>query len=205
MWCFSCFKQGCFLLEQYTGVIGAFNCQGGGWNRESRRNTCASEYSHLVTSKISPTDVEWQNGKSPLFVDGVNTFALYLFHEKKLILAKPTDNIELALEPFNFELITVSPITILSNKSVQFAPIGLVNMLNSGGAIQSIAFVSDIDGAYMVRVGVKGAGEMRVFASEKPSECHINGEKFDFKYEEHMVIVQVPWSPTSLSILEYVF
>ncbi|KAI7724879.1 hypothetical protein M8C21_025805 [Ambrosia artemisiifolia] len=192
-------------LNKYTGVVGAFNCQGGGWCRESRRMKSASGCSNVVTSTICPNDVEWQNGKSPIIVDGVQSFALYMSHEKKLILAKPTDNIELALEPFTYELVTVSPITVLAQKSVQFAPIGLVNMLNSGGAIQSVAFESNVNGACMVQVGVKGAGEMRVFASEKPSQCHINGENVDFKYEEHMVIVQVPWNATSMSIIGYVF
>lgn len=187
-------------LNKYTGVVGAFNCQGGGWDRESRRNRCASDCSHVVTSTISPTDVEWQNGKSSISVDSVHAFALYKFHEKKVILAKPGDKIELSLEPFNFELITVSPITPLGYKSVEFAPIGLVNMLNSGGAIESVAYVSN-----RVRVGVKGTGEMRVFASEKPNECYINGENVEFKYEEHMVIVQVPWPAASLSTVEYVF
>ncbi|CAI9277101.1 unnamed protein product [Lactuca saligna] len=192
-------------LNKYTGVIGAFNCQGGGWCRETRRNQCASEYSHILTSTISPNDVEWQNGKPQISVDSVDTFALYLFHQKKLVLVKPTDIIELSLEPFDFELITVSPITILAQKSVQFAPIGLVNMLNSGGAITSITFVSEVEGVCIVQVKVKGAGEMVIFASEKPSECHINGKNVDFKYVDHMVIVKVSWSTKSSCIIEYVF
>ncbi|KAI3665976.1 hypothetical protein L6452_44612 [Arctium lappa] len=192
-------------LNKYTGVVGAFNCQGGGWCRESRRNECASEYSHAVTSTISPRDVEWHKGKPSVFVDGVQAFALYMFHEKKLILAKPSDNIEIALEPFNFELITVSLITVLAHKSIQFAPIGLVNMLNSGGALQSVDFLSNVDGSCTVRVEVKGAGEMRVFASEKPTKCQINEDNVEFKYEDHMVMVQVAWPTTSLSIIEYVF
>ncbi|KAI3503469.1 hypothetical protein L1887_31911 [Cichorium endivia] len=192
-------------LNKYTGVVGAFNCQGGGWCRETRRNKCASECSRVVTSTISPNDVEWQNGRPPMFVDDIDTFVLYLFHQKKLILSKPTDNIELSLEPFDFELVTVSPITNLANKSVQFAPIGLVNMLNSGGAIQSVEFVSDVDGACTVQIGVKGTGEMVIFASEKPSECHIDGKNVDFKYVDHMVIVEVPWPTTTSSIIEYIF
>ncbi|KAJ9564253.1 hypothetical protein OSB04_000219 [Centaurea solstitialis] len=192
-------------LNKYTGVVGAFNCQGGGWCRESRRNKCASEHSHVVTSTISATDVEWHKGKSSLLVDSVQDFALYLFHEKKLILAKPSDKIEIALEPFNFELITVSPITVLAHKLIQFAPIGLVNMLNTGGALQSVEYVSNDNGSYTVKVEVKGVGEMRVFASEKPMKCRVNGENVEFKYEEHMVMVQVAWPSTSSSIIEYVF
>lgn len=179
-------------LNKYTGVVGAFNCQGGGWSREARRNICASEYSHVVTSLISANDIEWKNGNSSISIEQVQVFAMYKFREKKLVLVKPTDNLEISLEPFNFELITVSPVSILANKAIQFAPIGLVNMLNSGGAIQSLAFDDD-----SVQIGVKGTGEMRVFASEKPRACMINGEGVAFAYDGNMVIIQVPWPNTS--------
>lgn len=193
-------------LNKYTGVLGAFNCQGGGWCRESRRNKCASQFSHIVTSKTKPTDIEWNSGgnTTAISIENVTDFALYMSQSKKLILSKPSDTLEISLEPFNFELITVSPIKILPKKSVQFAPIGLVNMLNSGGAIQTLVF-NDEDNS--VQIGVKGTGEMRVFASEKPRVCKIDGEKVEFGYDEQdMIVVQVPWTSSSgLSIVEYLF
>ncbi|KAJ6741136.1 GALACTINOL--SUCROSE GALACTOSYLTRANSFERASE 5-RELATED [Salix purpurea] len=188
-------------LNKFTGVIGAFNCQGGGWCRETRRNQCASQFSHLVKTKTNPRDIEWNSGKNPISIDGVQMFAMYLSQSKKLVLSKPHDNIEIALEPFNFELITVSPVTILAGKPVQFAPIGLVNMLNNGGAIQSLAYTNNT-----VQMGIKGSGEMRVFASEKPRACKIDGREVAFEYEESMATTQVPWSsPSGLSIVEYLF
>lgn len=193
----------CGPFVQYTGVVGAFNCQGGGWDREARRNTCASQYSKAVTSQAGPKDVEWRHGASPIYVEGIETFVLYSFKQKKLVLAKPTDRVQITLEPFNFELLTVSPVTILGTKSVQFAPIGLVNMLNTGGAIQSI----DLDDeANSVEVEVKGAGEMRIFASQKPSACKINGEVVPFKYEDFMVAINIPWfSPSGSCVIAYIF
>ncbi|KAG6768658.1 raffinose synthase family protein [Populus alba x Populus x berolinensis] len=191
-------------LNKFTGVVGAFNCQGGGWCRETRRNQCASQFSHLVTAKTNPRDIEWSSGKNPVSIEGVQMFAMYLSQSKKLVLSKPDENIEIALEPFNFELITVSPVTILAGKSVHFAPIGLVNMLNTGGAIQSLAYTDDAKST--VQIGIKGGGEMRVFASEKPRACKIDGREVAFEYEEHMVTTQVPWSSLSgLSIVEYLF
>ncbi|KAJ6366460.1 hypothetical protein OIU77_002947 [Salix suchowensis] len=188
-------------INKFTGVIGAFNCQGGGWCRETRRNQCASQFSHQVKTKTNPRDIEWNSGKNPICIDGVHMFAMYLSQSKKLVLSKPHDNIEIALEPFNFELITVSPVTILAGKPVQFAPIGLVNMLNNGGAIQSLAYTKNT-----VQMGIKGSGEMRVFASEKPRACRIDGREIAFEYEESMATTQVPWSsPSGLSIVEYLF
>ena len=128
---------------------------------------------------------------------------MYFAQSKKLVLSKPSDNVEISLEPFNFELITVSPVTTLPQKSVHFAPVGLVNMLNNGGAIQSLAF-DDTNNS--VQVGVRGAGEMKVFASAKPEACRLNGREVEFQYEENMVVVQVPWSGSSIpSIVEYIF
>ncbi|XP_052197929.1 probable galactinol--sucrose galactosyltransferase 5 [Diospyros lotus] len=190
-------------LNKYTGVLGAFNCQGGGWCRETRRNQCFSGYSHTVTAKARPNDIEWKHGTNPLSVEGVQLFALYMFRDKKLVLSKSSDAIEISLAPFNFELITVSPVTLIANKSIQFAPIGLVNMLNTGGALQSLVFN---DRADSVQVGVKGTGEMRIFASEKPRACRLNGEDVSFSYEALMVVIQVPWpESSSLSIVEYLF
>lgn len=190
-------------MVQYTGVIGAFNCQGGGWCRETRRNQCASQFSHMVTAKTNPKDIEWKSGKNPISIEGVQVFALYFSQSKKLVLSKPAEDIEISLEPFEFELITVSPVTALAGKSVHFAPIGLVNMLNAGGAIQSLAY-NDLE--HTVQIGVKGAGEMRVFASEKPTTCKIDGKNVEFEYEDLMISFQVPWSsPSGLSTIEYQF
>lgn len=196
-----------FFPTQYTGVLGAFNCQGGGWCRETRRNQCASQYSHVVTSLANPKDIEWNSGKKPISIEGVQVFALYFHQAKKLVLSKPTENIEISLEPFNFELINVSPVTLLAGTSVQFAPIGLVNMLNTGGAIQSLTFNDHIEEANKsVQIGVKGTGEIRVFSSEKPITCKIDDKVVPFEYKDFMVVIQVPWPCSSnSSMVEYIF
>lgn len=190
-------------LNKHTGVLGVFNCQGGGWFREIRSNKCAAEFSHRVSTKTNPKDIEWNSGKNPISIEGVQLFALYFSQAKKLILSAPSDSEEVSLEPFHFELITVSPVTVLPGKSIKFAPIGLVNMLNTGGAVQSLAF----DEAHnLVEVGVRGKGEMRVYASERPSTCRIDGKEVDFEYEESMVKIQVPWPGSSkLSTVQYAF
>lgn len=154
-----------------------------------------------MTAKTNAKDIEWNTGKNPISVEGVEVFAMYLSESKKLLLSKPTDDIEISLEPFTFELITVSPVTVLPGKSVQFAPIGLVNMLNTGGAIQSLSY-----GWNSVKIGVKGSGEMRVFSSEKPKACKVHGEDAMYEYEGKIVVLQVPWSsPSGLSVIEYLF
>ncbi|XP_015954643.1 galactinol--sucrose galactosyltransferase-like [Arachis duranensis] len=207
-------------LNKYTGVLGLFNCQGGGWCPVTRRNKSACEFSNTVTCFASPKDIEWNNGnnnsnannKKPISINGVEIFAVYLFKENKLKLMKNSDKLQVSLEPFSFELMTVSPVRVLSSynyndnneRLIQFAPIGLVNMLNSGGAIESLVFD---DKQSRVKIGIKGCGEMRVFASKKPIVCKINGVDVEFDYEDNMVRVHVPWPihEPKLSMLEYLF
>ncbi|CAO2834064.1 unnamed protein product [Amaranthus hypochondriacus] len=186
-------------LNKFNGVLGVFNCQGGGWNREFRRNQCYSEYSKPISCKTSPKDIEWQTDHQS------EHFAMYMSKQKKLILSQPSDAIEISLEPFNYELIVASPVTTLPWESVKFAPIGLINMLNCGGAVRSYDITDESE--KMVRLGIKGAGEMRVFASEKPKACRVNGENAEFEYEDSMVLVQVPWNSdsTAFSTVEYLY
>ncbi|KAI3409195.1 uncharacterized protein J3R85_019639 [Psidium guajava] len=193
-------------LNKYTGVIGAFNCQGGGWCRESRRNKCASQYSHAVACTTKPTEIEWGAGGSPISVDGVRVFALYLSQSKRLVLSEPSESLEISLEPFQFELVTVSPVRELRSaaggRPVQFAPIGLVNMLNAGGAIHGVEH-----GEGWAEVEVRGGGELRAFASERPRECRVDGRRVGFEYEGQMVVIQVQWPGSSglPSVVEYSF
>ncbi|XP_010450673.1 PREDICTED: probable galactinol--sucrose galactosyltransferase 5 [Camelina sativa] len=188
-------------LNKFTGIIGAFNCQGGGWCRETRRNQCFSECVNTVTATTRPSDVEWNSGKNPISIANVEEFALFLSQSKKLVLSGPNDELELTLEPFKFELITVSPVVTIEGKSVRFAPIGLVNMLNTSGAISSLVYHDE-----SVEVDVFGAGEFRVYASRKPVSCLIDGGVVEFAYEDSMVMVQVPWAgPEGLSSIEYLF
>ncbi|KAK2355810.1 stachyose synthase [Trifolium repens] len=190
-------------LNKYSGVLGLFNCQGGGWCPLTRRNKSASEFSHSVTCFASPKDIEWSKGKNPICINGVDIFAVYMFKDENLKLLKCTESIEVSLEPFSFELMTVSPVTVLSKNSIQFAPIGLVNMLNSGGSIQSLEFDEEEN---LVKIGVRGHGEMRVFASQKPISCLIDGTSVKFEYDDSMVVLQVPWPGSSkLTMVEYLF
>ncbi|XP_010678833.2 galactinol--sucrose galactosyltransferase [Beta vulgaris subsp. vulgaris] len=191
-------------LNKYTGVIGAFNCQGGGWCPQMRRNKAASEFSHPVTCFTNPNDVEWSKGKNSISTEGVNIFAVYAFKEKKLRLLKPNENIQLSLDSFDFELLTVAPVKLVGANMIQFAPIGLVNMLNSSGAIDSLLFQDEEN---MVKVRVKGAGDFKVFSSQKPRCCRVNGKNVTFSYRDCIVGIQILLQDhvSRLSMVEFEF
>lgn len=139
-----------------------------------------------------------------MFVKDVEVFAVFLFQQKRLELLKPSGKLVFTLQPFDYELLTVSPVTVLPTKPVQFAPIGLVDMFNTSGAVQSLEFYKEES---LVRIGVRGCGEMRAFASERPKACKMDGVDAKFGYgPDMMVSIQVPWPGSSkLTVIEYSF
>ncbi|KAF2312928.1 hypothetical protein GH714_042471 [Hevea brasiliensis] len=75
-------------LNKYTGILGLFNCQGGGWCCITRRNKGAPRFSKRVDCLTTPEDIEWENGMNSVPMEGVNSFAVYLFQKKKLKLMR---------------------------------------------------------------------------------------------------------------------
>ncbi|KAE8663329.1 hypothetical protein F3Y22_tig00112988pilonHSYRG00151 [Hibiscus syriacus] len=79
----------------------------------------------------------------------------------------------------------------------------LMNHQSRGGAILSMVLEDDEN---VVRIGVKGSGNMRVYASERPMVCKIDGTPVEFEYDDQMITVHVPWpNSSSLSTVEYLF
>ena len=105
---------------------------------------------------------------------------------------------------------TIAP--IVSHNNVEVAPIGLVNMLNPGGAVLSAEYDPTIrqwhanakqrssdasssmasrqngDGAWpqvalTVRLEVKGAGEFVAFCSRQPLSCKVMDRDVQFAYD----------------------
>ncbi|KAH9309412.1 hypothetical protein KI387_037323 [Taxus chinensis] len=189
-------------LNKYSGVVGAYNCQGGGWHKAERTNKCAAEFSKRVYSTVSAADVEWyQVYDASLSVQGVEQFAVYMFQARKFLMLGPRDQVHVELDPFSFELFTIVPVR-RTPRGVRFAAIGLVNMLNTGGAVERVRH-----GVASSRVEVKGCGEMWAHSSRKPKLCRLNDKSVDFVYgnEDGIVRIQVPWIGGPTSMIEYIF
>ncbi|KAL2459537.1 putative galactinol--sucrose galactosyltransferase 5 [Forsythia ovata] len=90
----------------------------------SRRRKSASEFSVNVTYLASPKDIEWGHGRNPISLKRIEIFAVYKYKERKLRLVKASENHEITLHPFDYELFVVSPVKVLSRKLLQYAPIG---------------------------------------------------------------------------------
>jgi raffinose synthase len=86
-----------------------------------------------------------------------------------------------ALQPREYEVFTVVPVKKLSN-GISIAPIGLVKMLNSGGAIKELRYSSsDIS---TVEMKMCGSGTVGVYSSVMPKRIQVDSEEVMFVYEE---------------------
>lgn len=80
------------------------------------------------------------------------------------------------------------------HQKVHFAPIGLVNMYNSGGAVEAIE-VSDDSSCYGVQIKGRGAGIFGAYSDIKPNFCSVNNireAEFDYRSEKHFLTVSIP-------------
>ena len=60
---------------------------------------------------------------------------MYMFQEEAMELLKPSESLEISLDPFKFELIMVFPMKVSprnNNNSIQFVPLGLVDTQMTG-------------------------------------------------------------------------
>lgn len=94
----------------------------------------------------------------------------------------------LTLKAREYEVFTVVPVKKLSG-GVTFAPIGLVKMFNSGGAIKELKYEAERSG--IVGMKVRGCGIFGAYSSVRPKRAIVDGEETEFRYEEERGFVTI--------------
>ncbi|XP_037474477.1 stachyose synthase-like [Triticum dicoccoides] len=145
-------------LNKFGGVIGAFNCQGAGWDPAERRIRGHAHCYKPVSGEVHPTDVEWWQREETAGMADAAEYAVYKHHSGELVLMTPqSEPIHFTLQPSSYEIFTFAPV---AGGASHFAPVGVVDMLNCGGTIADV--VVGGDGGAEVMVKVKGAGRLVV-------------------------------------------
>ncbi|XP_058112944.1 probable galactinol--sucrose galactosyltransferase 2 isoform X1 [Magnolia sinica] len=170
-------------LNTLTGVIGVFNCQGAGtWpcttTVPKNQNNAHPEESCL-TERVSPVDIEFLDK-----VAGKNwtgACAIFSFNGGSLSTLPKNRSFNVSLKVLECEIFTVSPIRSY-NQTVQFAPIGLTEMYNSGGAVESMDFTGNSSNCQLNIKG-KGPGPFGAYSSTKPAFCTVNSKEVEFEFD----------------------
>ncbi|KAL5769389.1 hypothetical protein ACOSQ2_016172 [Xanthoceras sorbifolium] len=177
-------------LNKCTGVIGVFNCQGAGtW--PCLENAVQKDVSAELSGQVSPLDIEYFEEVSGKQWTG--DCAVFSFNSGSLFRLPKEETFDVALKLMQCDVFTVSPIKVYSEK-IEFAPIGLMNMYNSGAAVESVELISD--GRIVIKG--RGGGSLGAYSSAKPNCCLVNTKNEDFKFsgEDNLLTVTIPAETT---------
>ena len=150
--------------NSYGGVVGAFNVQGVQWNFNTHENEVLNPLPPRVYAQVKPYDIEsmrkissgpfvaWQHRSSNLefLTDGKSVTTAALGHR-------------------DWEIFTIVPVQM--DENLMWAPIGLSDMMNSGGAIQSAgAIIRDESSSIRcATIETRGPGRFIAFTNVPPS------------------------------------
>ncbi|KAL2934910.1 Stachyose synthase [Bienertia sinuspersici] len=177
-------------FNKYGAVIGAFNCQGAGWDRDDRRIKGYKQCYKTMEGFIHVKDIEWDQTLQGIDMSYAEEFVVYLHQSNSLHLVTPeSDPIHVVLDPSTFVLFSFVPIKRLG-QVVKFAPIGLTNMFNSGGTIQELEFEES-----SAKMKIKGGGNLLAYSNEAPKNCIVNGVEVEFEWSNHhnKLVFILPW------------
>ena len=103
----------------------------------------------------------------------------------------------ITLKSREYDVFTIVPIKELSN-SVKFAPIGLIKMFNSGGAVKEFNC-----GITTVFMKVRGCGLFGAYSSARPKVITVDSEQVDFGYEEASGLVTVDLRVADIELYQW--
>lgn len=166
-------------LNDFNGVVGVFNCQGAGWCKVGKTNLIHDVQPGTVTGVIRSKDVDYLHRVAN---EGWSGDAILYSHLGGEVVYLPKNaSLPITLEAREYEVFTVVPVEKLSS-GVNFAPIGLIKMFNSGGAIKELKYESERSAT--VSMKVRGCGIFGAYSSVRPKRITVGAKEMEFGYEE---------------------
>ncbi|KAK6250172.1 Glycosyl hydrolases 36 - like 3 [Theobroma cacao] len=189
-------------LNKLSGVIGVFNCQGAGsWPMEQATEDLTSTPSS-ISGNMSPCDVEFIEEVAGENWNG--DCAVYAFNSGSLSKLPKKGNIKVSLATLKCEIYTVSPIRVFG-QDVRFAPIGLLDMYNSGGAVEAMDCTMNLSGC-IIKIKGRGCGRFGTYSSAKPRSCTVDMKEVEFIYNAENGLLTVDLQgDCNLRAMEFVF
>ncbi|KAL3747744.1 hypothetical protein ACJRO7_016536 [Eucalyptus globulus] len=196
-------------MNKYTGVLGVYNCQGAAWNSTERKNTFHQTKTEAITGYIRGRDVHLIS-EATTDPTWSGDCAIYCHKSGDLIVLPYNVAMPVSLKVLEHDILTVTPIKVLA-PGFSFAPLGLINMFNAGGAIEGLRYevkggaeLSELGTEYAgegnimagqrvencsnelvgtVHMEVKGCGKFGAFSSTRPKSCKLGMNEVEFQYD----------------------
>ncbi|GAB2289183.1 Probable galactinol--sucrose galactosyltransferase 6 [Dionaea muscipula] len=172
-------------MNKYTGVLGVYNCQGAAWSTMERKNTFHHTGTDALTGFIRGHDVHLITEAATDPDSWTGSCAVYCHRSAELVTLPSNAALPVSLKVLEYEVFTVTPIRVLAQGS-RFAPLGLIQMFNAGGAIQGLryeVFNGSSESVGKVYVEVKGCGKFGAYSSAKPKRVTIGSNETEYTYD----------------------
>ncbi|KAI9191599.1 hypothetical protein LWI28_010665 [Acer negundo] len=188
-------------MNKYTGVLGVYNCQGAAWNKTERKNTFHETRSDAITGHVRGRDVHLI-AEAATDPDWIGECVIYCHRTGELITLPYNATMPVTLKVLEHKIYTVSPIKVLA-PGFSFAPLGLINMFNAGGAIEGLQYEGDsnvgderVENCSNELVGrvcmeVKGCGKFGAYSTAKPRRCIVDSNVVEYQYDSLSGLVTV--------------
>ncbi|CAK9136478.1 unnamed protein product [Ilex paraguariensis] len=202
-------------MNKYTGVLGVYNCQGAAWNSVERKNTFHQTKSEAISGYVRGRDVHLI-AEVAMDSNWNGDCAVYCHRSGEVVTLPYNASMPLSLNVLEHDIFTVTPIKVLT-PGFSFAPLGLIDMFNAGGAIEALryeahggALLSELENRYkgegngvaskrvenlstevvaIVSMEVKGCGRFGAYSSAKPRKCMVGSAVADFAYDSESGLV----------------
>lgn len=200
-------------MNRYTGVLGVYNCQGAAWSSAERKNTFHPTTSEAITGYIRGRDVHLI-AEAATDSDWNGECAMYCFHSGELVTLPNNAVMPVSFKVLEHDIYTITPVKILA-LGFSFAPLGLINMYNAGGAIEGLSYevksgvqLLELESGFegdgnvarevenrsfelvgIVHLEVKGCGKFGAYSSAKPRRCIVDSQVVDFTYDSSCRLV----------------
>ncbi|XP_006489932.2 probable galactinol--sucrose galactosyltransferase 2 [Citrus sinensis] len=189
-------------VNKCSGVVGVFNCQGAGWCKITKKTRIHDESPGTLTASVRVTDVE---NMAQIAGAGWNGDAIVYAHRSGEVVRLPKGaSVPVTLKVLEYELFHFCPLKEISS-NISFAAIGLLDMFNSGGAVENVEvhmsekkpdlFDGEVSSELTtslsdnrsptatISLKVRGCGRFGIYSSQRPLKCTVGSIQTDFTYD----------------------
>ncbi|KAF5473294.1 hypothetical protein F2P56_009916 [Juglans regia] len=190
-------------MNKCSGVVGVFNCQGAGWCKIEKKTRIHDASPGTLTCSVQVADVELMDQVAGANWNGETV--VYAYGSGEVIRLPKGASLPVTLKVLQYELYHFCPLKEITS-SISFAPIGLLDMFNTGGALEQVEihvasdrkpelFVGEVSSELTTSLGenrsptatialkVRGCGRFGAYSSQRPLKCTVGNAETDFNYD----------------------
>ncbi|XP_047317130.1 probable galactinol--sucrose galactosyltransferase 2 [Impatiens glandulifera] len=181
-----------------SGVVGVFNCQGAGWCKDEKKMRIHNTNPGILTGYVKAEDVF---ALAQIAGANMNGDSVVFAHKSgDLIRLGKGESLPVKLKVLEYEVFHFCPLKEIS-ESVFFAPVGLLDMFNSGGAVEEfddnanpVSRINQETWTKTVALTVRGCGRFGAYSSRRPHKCSLDDIEIGFEYDNDrgLLTVSIP-------------